>query len=168
MLQFATADAIVIEFVWDEEREKLRSSAQLQQLLQDEGIIKLTWGTEFSDRWPGFAELREVTNIQRAKSRVGGRCGDTAPASLTEALSHACSTLQHDRIRMTKESMADRFVNHVNTSLYKMADCEFLAYAGRDALAVLLAACFTRPDKADRGQTASLSGQAASLSTKHH
>ena len=36
---------------------------------------------------------------------------------------------------------------------------------GRDALAVLLAACFIGPDKAGRGQTASLSGQAAS--TKH-
>ena len=48
-----------------------------------------------------------------------------------------------------------------------MGDCEFLAYAGRDALAVLLAACFMRPDKAGSGQTASLSGQAASLTTKH-
>ena len=117
MLQFATADAIVIEFVWDEEREKLRSSAQLQQLLQDEGIIKLTWGTEFSDRWPGFAELREVTNIQRAKSQVGGGRGETAPASLTEGLSHACGTLQHDQVQITKEPMAERPRNHQNTSL---------------------------------------------------
>ena len=62
--------------------------------------------------------------------------------------------------------MAGRFRRHQNTSLYGMSDCAFLAYAGRDALAVLLAACFMRPDKAVSGQLASLSGQAASLSTK--
>ena len=46
-----------------------------------------------------------------------------------------------------------------------MTKPDFLAYAGRDALAVLLAACFMGPDKAGSSQTASLSGQAAS--TKH-
>ena len=61
--------------------------------------------------------------------------------------------------------MASRFRQHKNTSLYMMSDCAFLAYAGRDALAVLLAACFMGPDKAGSSQTASLSGQAAS--TKH-
>jgi hypothetical protein len=165
MVQLATADAMVIEFVWDEESEKLRPSAQLQKLLQDGGIIKFTWGPEFSDRWPGFAQLRGLTDIQRAKSQVGGQRGNTAPASLVEGLSHACSTLHQDKVCITKESMADRFRQHQNTSVYMMSDCAFLAYAGRDALAVLLAACFMGPDKAGSGQTASLSGRAAS--TKH-
>ena len=165
MVQLATADAMVIEFVWDEVHGKLRPSAQLQKLLQDDGIIKFTWGQEFSDLWPEFAQLRGLTNIQRAKSQRGGQRGNTAPASLAEGLSHACSTLHQDEVCITKESMASRFRQHQNTSLYMMSDCAFLAYAGRDALAVLLAACFMGPDKAGSGQTASLSGQAAS--TKH-
>ena len=159
MVQFATANTIVIEFVWDEKGRTLRPSAQLQKLLQDKHTIKVTWGPESSESWPEFAELRGVTDIQRAKSQVGGACGDNAPASLTKGLSHACSTLHHDQVLITKESMANRFLNHQNTSVHRMGDCEFLAYAGRDALAVLLAACFMRPDKAG-------SGQAASLNTK--
>ena len=166
MVQLATADAIVIEFVWDEGQKALLPSAQLQQLLQDKSITKLTWGREFSESWPEHDLLQGVTNIQRAKGQVGGERGNTAPASLTEALSYGCSTLRRDPVVITKESMAVRFANHLNTSLHAMGDCEFLAYAGRDALAVLLAACFLRPDKAGSGQTASLSGQAANPSTK--
>ena len=169
MVQLATADAIVIEFVWDEGQEALRPSAQLQQLLQDKSITKLTWGREFSESWPEHDLLQGVTNIQRAKGQVGGERGSTSLASLTEALSYGCSTLRGDPgdpVVITKESMAVRFAEHRNTSLYAMGDCEFLAYAGRDALAVLLAACFLRPKKAGSGQTPSLSGQTASLSTK--
>ena len=33
MVQLATADAMVIEFVWDEKLKELRPSAQLQELL---------------------------------------------------------------------------------------------------------------------------------------
>jgi hypothetical protein len=146
-------------------KAKLLPSAQLQQLLRDDGITKLTWGPEFTECWPGFAQLRGLTDIQRAKSQVGGQRDNTAPASLAEGLSHACSTLHQNEVCITKESMASRFRQHQNTSLYKMSDCAFLAYAGRDALAVLLAACFMGPDKAGSGQTASLSGRAAS--TKH-
>ena len=161
MVQLATADAMVIEFVWDENLEMLRPSAQLQNLLQDKHTTKLTWGTEFTECLPEFEKLRGVTDIQRAKSQRD----NTAPASLVDGLSHACSTLHHDKVCITKERMTDRFRRHQNTSVYEMADHDFLAYAGRDALAVLLAACFMGSDKPGRGQTASLSGQAAS--TKH-
>ena len=150
--------AMVIEFVRDEELKKLRPSAQLQMLLQDEHTTKLTWGTEFTECLPEFEKLRGITDIQRAKSQRD----NTAPASLVDGLSHACSTLHQDKVRITKERMTGRFRRHQNTSVYEMADHDFLAYAGRDALAVLLAACFMGPDKAGRGQTASLSDQAAS------
>ena len=55
--------------------------------------------------------------------------------------------------------MASRFRQHQNTSLYMMSDCAFLAYAGRDALAALLAACFMGPDKAGSSQTANTKHQ---------
>ena len=161
MVQLATADAMVIEFVWDEELKSCGRPQQLQNLLQDEHTTKLTWGPEFTECWPEFEKLQGVTDIQRAKSQRD----NTAPASLADGLSHACSTLHHDKVCITKERMTERFRRHQNTSVYEMADHDFLAYAGRDALAVLLAACFMGPDKAGRGQTASLSGQAAS--TKH-
>jgi hypothetical protein len=61
--------------------------------------------------------------------------------------------------------MRKRFRFHHNTSVFNMMDHEFPAYAARDALAVLLAGCYMGPDKADRGQVASLSGQSAG--TKH-
>ena len=105
--------------------------------------------------------MRGVTDIQRAKSQRD----KTAPALLVDGLSHACNTLHQDKVRITKERMIGRFRRHQNTSVYEMADHDFLAYVGHDALAVLLATCFMGPDKAGRGQTASLSGQAAS--TKH-
>ena len=57
--------------------------------------------------------------------------------------------------------MRKRFQFHHNTSVFNMMDHEFLAYAARDALVVLLAGCFMGPDKAGRGQAASLSGQVA-------
>ena len=130
MVQFATAHAMVIAFVWDEKGQELRPSAQLQKLLQDEHITKLTWGTEFSKCWPRFAELRGVTDLQLTKSQVGRQRDDTAPASLVEGLSHACSILHQNKVCITKESMADRFRHHPNTSLYGMGDCAFLASQG--------------------------------------
>ena len=39
MVQLATADAMVIEFVWDERIQALRPSAQLQQLLRELGFF---------------------------------------------------------------------------------------------------------------------------------
>jgi hypothetical protein len=73
---------------------------------------------------------------------------------------------QGGHVRITKENMRNLiFERNGNNSLSKMTNPDFLAYAGRDALAVLLAACFMGPDKAGSSQTASLSGQAAS--TKH-
>ena len=92
MVQLATADTMVIEFVWDEKDRALRPSEQLQKLPQDEHITKVTWGTEFSEGWPELAALRGVANIQPTKGQVGETKGDNAPASLKEGLSHACNT----------------------------------------------------------------------------
>ena len=131
MVQLATADAMVIEFVWNERFKMLQPSAQLQNLLQDKHTTKLTWGTEFTECWPEFEKLQEATDIERTKSQRD----NTAPASLVDSLSHSCSTLHHDKVCITKRRMTDRFRRHQNTSVYEIEDHDFLSYAGRDALA---------------------------------
>ena len=166
MVQLATPDAMLIEIVWDEQTGMLKPSAQLQELLRDEHSIKVTWGLEFSVTWPEFEMLQGIADIQQTKRQVGFAQGGDVPASLTDGLSHACRSLKPEQgghVRITKENMRNLiFERNGNNSLSKMTNPDFLAYAGRDALAVLLAACFMGPDKAGSSQTASLSGQAAS------
>ena len=169
MVQLATPDAMLIEIVWDEQTGMLKPSAQLQELLRDEHSIKVTWGLEFSVTWPEFEMLQGIADIQQTKRQVGFAQGGDVPASLTDGLSHVCRSLKPEQgghVRITKENMRNLiFERNGNNSLSKMTNPDFLAYAGRDALAVLLAACFMGPDKAGSSQTASLSGQVAN--TKH-
>ena len=164
MVQLATPDAMLIEIVWDEETKMLKPSAQLQELLRDEHSIKVTWGLEFSETWPEFEMLQGIANIQQTRRQVCVAQGGDVPASLTDGLSHACRSLKPEQgghVCITKENMRLIFERNENDSLRKMTRLDFLAYAGRDALAVFLGACFmdvdhTWPDKAGSDQAASL------------